>query len=116
MDLVKATATRLSAGTGAQIDGWSKERVWRVMKRYFASNDATYRALRQLEPPDPALIERCRKRKGEPAMHGGQYGQDGFYCPNCDGILGTDEQEATRNGWRCYVRPEEHNIDNAFGL
>jgi hypothetical protein len=51
------------------------------------------------------------KSKGDPWPDGrGNYEEDGIYCtwPGCYSIVGRNEDEAARNGWRCYY--QGHNV------
>lgn len=117
LKFVKQIADRLNSGRGQQITNWDHNQVWSIMKRYFAKRDSLYAALTELEPLDEGLLSSLWREAGAPDPHGGFYERSGYYCPapNCGGLLGYTKQEAAKNGWRCYIRPDEHNLDNLFG-
>lgn len=114
---VQMLANNHNEGRGGLVDNWARNKAWPVVKRYLASKEDLFKALSELDPVPTAVLAKCRKRAGDPDPHGGRYKEDGYYCPaaSCGGLIGRTEEEAARNGWRCYVRPDEHNLENAFG-
>jgi len=61
--------------------------------------------------PSSEEVDAMRKKAGTPWPDGeGSYEKDGIYCtwPGCYSIVGKDEVEAARNGWRCYH--QGHNV------
>jgi len=63
--------------------------------------------------PIKEQVATMRKKAGDPWPDGegkGKYEEDGIYCtwPGCYSIVGRDEDEAARNGWRCYH--QGHNV------
>lgn len=109
-------ADRVSKNVGVgQITGWDQVQIGSILKRYFAGDgkELLFRALQELEPRHQELVKKCFKRKGQPGNKR-PFEEDGYYCPKCDGLIGQTEEEAARNGWRCYIHPDTHNPDTYF--
>lgn len=99
---------KLNGNAANVIPDWQKDKAGLLLTRYCARNNDLYRAYVEVFPPDSSTVERLRKRAGDVKPRGGRYEADGLYCPECGGLVGTDEQDAARNGWRCYVDPDHY--------
>lgn len=64
------------------------------------------RALMQVRPIQEEIKSRLWRRENDPRPRGGYYEKPGYYCSHCGGLIGETEEEALRNGWRCYVNPD----------
>lgn len=99
----------LREGRGTEIPGWHSEMVAQYLNRYCANQDADlYSAFQTVFPPDRSIIEGFHRRAGDPKPNGGIFDEDGLYCPECGGLLGKNEQDASRNGWRCFIDPTHY--------
>ena len=98
--------SQLREGKGNEIPGWDRDRVWKAITLYCASDDALMQALMQVNPIRPEIKQSLRKKRGDQKPRGGTFDKDGYYCTICGGIIGETEEEALRNGWRCYVNPQ----------
>jgi hypothetical protein len=98
--------SQLREGKGNEIPGWDRGRVWKAITLYCASDDALMQALMQVNPIRPEIKQSLRKKRGDQKPRGGTFDKDGYYCTECGGMIGETEEEALRNGWRCYVNPQ----------
>jgi hypothetical protein len=103
---VEFLITQLQSGKGNEIPGWDTNRVWKAIVQYCAADESLKQALMQVKPLSPEIKQSLWKRRGDPKPKGGTYDKDGYYCTKCGGLIGETEEEALRNGWRCYVNPD----------
>lgn len=101
---------------GSAIDDWNTRAVIEYVRRYLARDKELFEASYKVFAPAQELISSLRQTAGQTKPRGGVFEKDGFYCPNCGGLVGETEQDAARNGWRCYINPSEHNLDNSYGV
>lgn len=107
-DFVQNLHNRLSEGGSHGIPDWDRQHVALLLTRYCARDDELYQAYVRTFPPDTAIIQRLRVNAGDSKPGGGSYNEPGLYCYICGGIVGKDEQDAARNGWRCYINPDHY--------
>jgi hypothetical protein len=98
--------SQLREGKGNEIPGWDRDRVWKAITLYSASDANLTQALMQVKPIRPEIKQSLQRRRGDQKPKGGTFDKDGYYCTICGGIIGETEEEALRNGWRCYVNPQ----------
>ncbi len=89
-------------GVGRTVPGWT-DSAGEFLSRYCARDEALFQAYIEIIPPSPATIAQLRRTAGDIGPNGVRFESDGLYCPICGGSVGTDERDAARNGWRCYV-------------
>lgn len=92
--------------SGSEIPGWNADRAGECLARFCAADEGLCNAFREAYPPPSAAIEGLWRSKGDEKPGGGIFSEPGFYCSECGGLFGKDEQEAMRAGWRCFVNPE----------
>jgi hypothetical protein len=103
--LIRTLQDRLLQGVGRVVPGWQDEHAKEHLVRYCARDRELYRAYVAEFPPHPAIISSLRRQAGDAKPLGGSFERDGLYCPHDGGLVGEDEQDAARNGWRCYINP-----------
>jgi hypothetical protein len=69
-------------------------------------DDSLKMALMKVKPIQEEIKNSLWRRANDPRPRGGHYEKPGFYCSICGGLIGETEEEALRNGWRCYVNPD----------
>lgn len=116
LTFIKELDRRIKDGIGSVIDDWDKRLIIEYVRRYVARDPNLFAASQQLFAPPRATIAMLKKNVGDPKPRGGTFDEDGLYCPNCGGKIGEDEQDAARNGWRCFVNPNAHHLDNNYGV
>ncbi len=100
---------QLRAKVGGEVKDWSVEWFRERFERFCAADKQLAVAFDHVFPPDPDFIARMRFSKGE-VLPGtaGECPEDGIYCLQCGGFIGSDERDAARRGWRCEVDPQNH--------
>ena len=109
---INEMTTAFDTGSYNPLPGWSDQgAASRLFERYCARDKNLYSAYVAKYPPDAALIDSMKRYQGQARSIGGTYDADGLYCtdPTCCGKIGTDEADAARNGWRCYINPQKHD-------
>ena len=105
---VRRLDEELRAGVGAEIPEWDREQVASCLMRYCAADSDLWVAYSRRFQPDPATLDRLRKKAGDNLPNGRTAKEDGLYCSTCGGFIGRDERDAARNGWKCYVHPQHY--------
>ncbi len=95
-------------GIGREIPDWSEQWLSHRLERYCAGDNSLLIAFDHVFPPDESVRQSLWKSKGDRLVSGRICEQDGYYCSACGGVIGKTLQEATRNGWRCFIDPSHY--------
>lgn len=91
------------------IEGWGDQRwAGEHLSKFSARHKPLLDAYLTMFVPDQAHISNLMVAKNTQGRWGGVAPDDGLYCPDCGGFIGKDVQDAARNGWRCFINPEQH--------
>jgi len=98
---------QLTEKVGGVVPDWDERWLADHLTRYCAHDQNLLSAYNEVFPPPRDTIERMRFKVGD-RLPGtaGTCKKDGFYCLECGGWIGEDEQEAAQNEWRCFVNPK----------
>lgn len=92
------------------IRGWLDQQwAGRHLQKFTASYPELLAATNSKFRPPRSRIDDLTLRKDERGRWGGTVTADGLYCPDCGGQIGTDEDDAARNGWTCFINPAHYH-------
>lgn len=86
----------LLGNTGSVLADWNTEAAGQQLGRFLAPEQELFDAFVEEFPPDKTVISSLKQPDGT------------FHCSICGGKIGDTVQEASTNGWRCYVNPEHY--------
>lgn len=103
----------LSGGSFTALKDWESAEAVRVFMQWHQEHPEVMKAVLDVFPPDPIMLQRLWKNQGDSKPRGGLFEQPGYYCQVCGGPLGPDLEHAAANAFRCDYYPDDD--DHPFG-
>ena len=102
---LKTLKEHLDKGWGTGVRDWNMKAAAECLERFCAKDTDLLDVRMELWPPDEAEMANLRRKHGDAKPGGGHFDKEGLYCPTCGAVIGETQEEAARNGWRCYIDP-----------
>lgn len=106
-DYVKELGQALLGGSFRALKDWNTKDAVRAFMAWHRDNHDVLKAVLEVFPPDPVMIQRLWKEQGEPRPKGGYFDRPGYYCLVCGGPVGSTLEEAAAKAFTCDFYPED---------
>ncbi|UQN08779.1 tubulin-like doman-containing protein [Deinococcus sp. QL22] len=113
---VKWLIEQLHTGSTRAVSDWNDKTAETALLRHLTGSEELRQALLETFPPDENLIRSLYKTQGDRLPKNLIAKHDGYYCRECGGLVGVNEDDVVKNGLRCSFHPdaEKHPFGMAY--